>query len=250
MSDIELNTLCTEVLNYINVIRTNPGWAVIELQRLRKFYKNKEYCNPAHLFHLLTEEGTFALDEAIEFIQTKIKPLSPLSSSDGLCKSAKKLVQHLNASRSTRPVSKELDLETRIKAEIKEPGTIAENISFGWDDPKEIVLQLLIDDGVKNRCHRTNLLGSQFDQIGVAIGAHSEYKWCCVIDMYAKKDESDANFEKYKMDNENWPEDAISLEKKIEIKTEGNLRRIKLCYVFDFEGGLQVNRVKEFLEDV
>ena len=249
MSEVDLNTLGTEVLNYINVIRTNPDWAINELQRLRKFYKNKEYCNPANSFHLLTDEGVVPLDEAIEFIQTNVKPLLPLNFSEGLFRSANKLVQHLNVSRSTKPILKEFDLETRIKMEIKEPGTIAENISFGWDDAKEIVLQLVIDDGVKNRCHRINLLGSQFDQIGVAVGLHSEYKWCCVIDMYAKRDESDANFEKYKMENEEWPENAISLEKKIEIKTEGNLRRVKLCYVFGFEGGKQENRVQEFVEN-
>ena len=34
----------------------------------KEFYKNKEYCNPAHSFHLLTEEGVNAVDEAINYI--------------------------------------------------------------------------------------------------------------------------------------------------------------------------------------
>ncbi len=45
-----------------------------------------------------------------------------------------------------------------------------------------IVLQLLTDDGVPSRGHRTNIMKSDFHVVGCATGPHKGYGMMCVMD--------------------------------------------------------------------
>lgn len=58
----------------------------------------------------------------------------------------------------------------------------AENCSYGYKDAIEIVISLLIDEGVKGVGHRLNILNEEFNSVGVAIYPHKTYKTNCVID--------------------------------------------------------------------
>lgn len=59
---------------------------------------------------------------------------------------------------------------------------LAENCSFGKSTAKDIVLQLLIDEGIASLGHRKNILNEKYTQIGVAFGEHKKYRNCCVMD--------------------------------------------------------------------
>lgn len=61
-------------------------------------------------------------------------------------------------------------------------GWPGENISYGRNDPKEIVITLLEDDGVSSRGHRNNILNAGFAYIGVGFGPHKKYGYMCVQD--------------------------------------------------------------------
>jgi uncharacterized protein YkwD len=61
-------------------------------------------------------------------------------------------------------------------------GSIGENISYGPDDGLEVVLQLIIDDGVPDRGHRANIFSPDFRLAGVACGPHPTFRTVCVID--------------------------------------------------------------------
>jgi len=58
----------------------------------------------------------------------------------------------------------------------------SENISYGYNTAREIVLQLLIDDGVESRGHRRNIMDKYSRYVGVATGTHSKYRYMCVQD--------------------------------------------------------------------
>lgn len=68
----------------------------------------------------------------------------------------------------------------------------AENCSYGYADAVEIVITLLIDEGVKGVGHRNNILNPNFNSVGVAIAPHKRYKTNCVID-FGEKKRSDLN---------------------------------------------------------
>ncbi len=53
----------------------------------------------------------------------------------------------------------------------------------------------------------------------------------------------------YKIDKDEWPEDAISLKKHIELKTTNNKKIITLTYTFVKSDGSNEVKTKEFIED-
>lgn len=57
---------------------------------------------------------------------------------------------------------------------------VGENIYYGRYTPEEIVLQLLIDEGIDDLGHRKNILNPRFNSIGVAIKPHKSYDYNCV----------------------------------------------------------------------
>lgn len=59
---------------------------------------------------------------------------------------------------------------------------IGENCSYGYEDAMDIVITLLIDDGVKGMGHRKNILNKSFNSTGVSIKPHRDYRFNCVID--------------------------------------------------------------------
>jgi len=58
----------------------------------------------------------------------------------------------------------------------------AENCSFGKYRGKDIVLQLLIDEGVASLGHRKNCLNASYTKLGVSFGDHKKYRKCAVMD--------------------------------------------------------------------
>ncbi len=73
------------------------------------------------------------------------------------------------------------DCFVRIKRFYK-GGYMAENCSYGYGDALNIVMQLLIDDGVSSKGHRYNILGKPYKQIGISIRPHKVYSYNCVMD--------------------------------------------------------------------
>lgn len=57
-----------------------------------------------------------------------------------------------------------------------------ENCSYGFNDPLEIILQLLVDDDVPSRGHRKNIMEVHANFMGTAIQPHKEYDFNCVMD--------------------------------------------------------------------
>jgi hypothetical protein len=69
---------------------------------------------------------------------------------------------------------------------------VAENLAYGHAEAIDIVISLLIDDGIRDLGHRKNMLHPQFNAVGVAIRPHKTYRVNCVID-FGSRSRSDLN---------------------------------------------------------
>lgn len=59
---------------------------------------------------------------------------------------------------------------------------IAENIDYGNNSARNIILSLLIDDNYPSRAHRNNILNNFYNKVGVYWGSHKKYKYMLVTD--------------------------------------------------------------------
>jgi uncharacterized protein YkwD len=75
--------------------------------------------------------------------------------------------------------------QKRVREKVK-TGAIGENCSYGYAKPLDIVLSLLIDDGIKSLGHRKNILDPKFHWVGVAIEPHKKFRVNCVMDFAEK----------------------------------------------------------------
>lgn len=79
--------------------------------------------------------------------------------------------------------------KTRTKKLLKTYSYVGENIHYGADDAKLMVIELLIDDGIKNLGHRKNILSSNFVYASAALQPHKKYRQNCVIEFGGKLSE-------------------------------------------------------------
>ena len=70
----------------------------------------------------------------------------------------------------------------RIENFVEWEATVGENCAYGLYSPLDIVLGLLIDEGVSNLGHRKNILNPNYKVVGIAIKPHKTYGTNCVQD--------------------------------------------------------------------
>lgn len=174
--------LARQVLAETNLARTEPGKYADFLRGSRSHYDGKIYRLPGVDTFVKTHEGVAAVDEAIEVLSRQ-KPLPALDWSQGLAAAAAELVREQSKSGRTGHVGAQTG---KMQERIERHGTIlqgviGENIAYGPSDPRILVMQLIIDDGVPDRGHRKNMYNSQFDIAGVACGPHPDFGTMCVI---------------------------------------------------------------------
>jgi uncharacterized protein YkwD len=131
---------------------------------------------------LRTEEGPAAVREAITVLRAR-RPVPELRWSKGLAAAAADHVKDQGPiggleHRGTDGSNPARRAERRGRWIT----AMAENIAYGDNPARQVVIQLLVDDGVPDRGHRTNILDPRWGAEGVACGPHREYRQICVMD--------------------------------------------------------------------
>ena len=174
--------LGTQVLAEINLARTEPRTYAGFLREFRRQFRGKYYVLPGSTTRIQTSEGVTAVDEAIKFL-SRVKPLPPLSWSDGLVAAAAELAEEQGRSGVTGHTGRQSHgVRERIERHGKWDRQIGENIGYGPRGSRNMVMQLIIDDGVPDRGHRINTFSAAFNTAGVACGPHPRFGNMCVVD--------------------------------------------------------------------
>jgi uncharacterized protein YkwD len=168
------------VFQEVNLARTDPQKYARLIEDLKRYFDGKRLVRPGDV-PLITQEGARAADEAIRFLQ-KQKPLAALLASRGMSLAARDHVRDQGprgaSGHKGSDGSQPWDRVSRYGTwEVK----TAENIAYGHAEARQIVIGLIIDDGVPKRGHRKNIFDPEFRVIGVAAGSHAKLGTMCVM---------------------------------------------------------------------
>jgi uncharacterized protein YkwD len=170
-----------EIVSELNLARTQPAVYAEILRDYRTFIRGLHLERPGEITVVLNE-GTKAVDEAIAFL-SKQKPIPALVLSKGLSQAARDHARdqgrtgqtgHNGSDRST--------MGQRIERYGAWEKTAGENIAYGGETARDVVIQLIVDDGVASRGHRKNIFNPDFLVVGIAFGKHPGYRTVCVQD--------------------------------------------------------------------
>lgn len=175
------------VLEQINFAREHPQAYADQLREYRDHFEGRILYRPGDDAGVLTQEGPSAVDEAIAFLERQA-PLPPLGEGDVLALAARDLAAMQGAAGGVGHVSPDgASPGQRVK---RRGGDIyvGESISYGFDAPDDVVMQMIVDDGVRDRGHRKLLFASQYRYAGVGCGEHRTYRFMCVVDLSGTTD--------------------------------------------------------------
>lgn len=181
------------VIRELNLARQNPALYATFVQELRSRMNGNLLILPGRT-RIHTKEGTAAVDEAIRFLQ-RARPLPPLTASRGMSRAA---ADHC-ADQANGGFGHEGRDRSHAGQRIARYGTFGgtwgENVSYGKSTARDVVLALIIDDGLPARKHRANIFNPSFNFAGAAFGPHAQFGTMCNMDFasaYTERGESAA----------------------------------------------------------
>ncbi len=178
-----LSDVDKDIILELNKVRTDPSRYADEYIAPRKAsYFGRTY-RVAGQIDLRTNEGVTAVNECITALR-RAAPREILLPSMALSAAA---ADHMNdqsgTGRTGHTGGDGSDLRERIERYGDRGSRIGENISYGPADAREVLIQLLVDDGVRSRGHRKNIMNKDFRYVGSAFGSHAKYSYMCVMDL-------------------------------------------------------------------
>jgi uncharacterized protein YkwD len=175
-----LSTIEKSVILELNKVRDNPKkYARLYIRPELQYFSGKFYRKPGQ-GRIQTYEGVKAVEDCITAL-SNMESLPPLVPELGLSLGARDLAYEQERTGGTGHEGS--DNSTPF-TRIRRYGTYtsaAENLYYGAEIAREVVIQLLIDDGMPSRIQQANIMNGNFSQVGVSFGSHPQYKSVCVI---------------------------------------------------------------------
>ncbi|NNC72975.1 MAG: CAP domain-containing protein [Sphingomonadaceae bacterium] len=169
------------VLAEMNRARADPQGYADVLREYRGYFRGDIFRLPGNPVGILTTEGVAAVDEAIAFLERQ-EPLPPFEASALLAGAADDHVAEQGPRGALGHASRNGDRAGQRSQGRGGGRYVAEAISYGPSQGAEVVRQLIVDDGVPDRGHRTLIFTSEFTYAGVGCGDHARFDNMCVID--------------------------------------------------------------------
>ena len=169
------------IIEELNEARTDPDRYAASLEADLRYYRGNLFRRPDDESALQTREGPAAVVEAIRTLR-KTKPLVALRASSGLTFGARDHVRD----QAPRGLMNHKGTDgtmawDRVSRYGQWQTKVSENMTFGPASGRDVVAALLIDDGIKDRGHRKNILDPDIRIVGVSCAPHKTYRLMCDI---------------------------------------------------------------------
>jgi uncharacterized protein YkwD len=161
-----------EVVSLLNAVRTDPQNFIVEY--LNPYIEKNNLSKNKYALSLVAELKAGKKMGALQLSPT----ISKISKAHAIDMGSTAKVGHNSSDGTT--------FDKRLRQKAKAGGAIGENCDYGNEKPIDIVMSLLIDDGIESLGHRKNILESRFKWVGIAIEQHKKYRVSCVMDFAEK----------------------------------------------------------------
>ena len=155
-------TLETEIIAELNRVRNNPSDYADWLEAQKQYYDGIMLKLPGEK-PVRTNKGLRALEEAIDFVRTQ-SPLTPLTYS---------VAMEIAAQEQLTPIT---NSDTKNRGDSR-----LQHIIYGKVTAEAIVMQLVVDDGFRDRPHRLAIFNQDNQLTGVSCQKNSVYQQICAI---------------------------------------------------------------------
>ena len=177
---ISFEELEKELFQLHNKIRQNPQSYIPKLKEYLKYFRNKIYHPPGE-DPIQTYEGPEAFEDAIQFLKTQ-KPVGPLEFNDNITNACRDHASDIGEKGFTsHEGSTTKNISERLEKYCEWDGACSESIDLGFRTAENVLINLLVDDGVSNRYQRLNIFNGKFRYIGIGACTHREYGICVVV---------------------------------------------------------------------
>lgn len=177
LSDNEKN-----IILEINKIRHDPArYAQESMTWMASFYNAKKELKIPGRDAFKTEEGIAAFNDCISEMK-KAKPADPLYPSRGMTKACRLLIYDQELTGKVGHISSgKANPYERLLNFGKFIGKSDENVFYGDSEAHNVIIMMMINDGMKSRDYRHNILDPDFKLVGIDTGKHKTLGEICVI---------------------------------------------------------------------
>jgi uncharacterized protein YkwD len=179
---VDYRRLEAEVLDAVSLARSNPRSFATSLDAMLGYFDGLVLRRPGTSAGVRTVEGAAAVREAAGVLRV-MTPVPTMAGSDGLSRAAR---DHAEDQARTGQLghtgSDGSSTSGRVNRYGAWGGRLSESIAYAsFRTGREVIENLIVDDGVSDRGHRRNLLDSETRLAGVGCGPHPRYTMVCVI---------------------------------------------------------------------
>lgn len=179
-----------EIIDEMNLARTNPAAYADKVARILPEFQGRDRVHYEDNVKIIlrTKEGSACVRECIAFMKRQ-QPVAPIEKDmpAGMAHAALDHVKDQGPRGTTGHDGSDGSTPfQRMERYGSWRVTAAENIHYGRisgdKTAEDIVMSLMVDDGVRGRGHRDNILNPRLRVVGIAMGKHKRYGEMCVID--------------------------------------------------------------------
>ena len=186
MDDKQKEKFKQELAKQLSFIRGSPKSYIHLVEEQRTCLKGNILYIPGHKLGARTLEGEKAYLECIDYLNSQ-KPIGVLQYDEEISKASQDHADDMGQNGLTDHFGSDNSVPTdRVEKYIEWDGANSENLVFGVKNPEQVIIDLIVDDGIPHRYNRAIIFDPKLKYIGVGVCSHPVYNMCTVLNYVEK----------------------------------------------------------------